>query len=165
MNILDIILIVIILLFAVWGFRKGFLQTLGGLIGIVIAVIIASRFYLKLGDLFGGTNFAQVISFILIFVVIVKVVTLVFWALGKVFQVIAVLPFLHSAEKALGAVLGLAEGILLLAVLIFILSKYPVSDWLTWQMKDSIMTAVLLKIAYVFLPLLPEATKKLKSII
>jgi membrane protein required for colicin V production len=165
MNTLDFILIGIILLFAYLGFRRGFLQTLGSLLGIIVASIVAGRFYLWLGDLFGGSNFSKVLAFILVFALIIKLISLVFWALGKIFQVIAVIPFLQTFERVLGGVLGLTEGILILTVLTFFTTRYPFNDWLTSQMKDSVVVGILLAISYIFLPLLPEGLKKLKSII
>lgn len=165
MNFLDFILLGIILLFGVLGFRRGFLQTLGGIIGIIIASIVASRFYLVLGNLFGGSNFAKVIAFIIIFALVIKIISLFFWAMGKVFRLIAVIPFLQSFEHALGAVLGVAEGILVLSVVVFFFSKYPFNDWLMIQMKHSFMSNVLLTISYIFMPLFPEAVNKIKGII
>ena len=165
MNVLDFILIGLILLFGVWGLRKGFLETLGALVGIIVAAVIAGRFYLFVGDFFGSTDFANIIAFVIIFAITIKLVGLFFWLLGKVFKIISILPFVQSFDRFLGAILGLVAGILILTVLTYFLSKYNFNSWLIWQMKDSILVAVLLKISYIFMPLLPDALKKIKSLI
>ena len=163
MNILDYILLGLILLTAAFGFRSGLLRMIGSLVGLVIATLLASRFYPNVADWFGGTNMSQVIAFLLIFGLSIKLITLLFWVIGKVFQIVTVLPFVSSVDKVLGLVLGLAEGILIVAMAIYFINKYPFNDWLMAQMSGSVVAPVLLIIAQVFLPLLPEALKKIKS--
>jgi len=165
MNTLDYILLGVILLSALWGFRKGFLETLGGILGIIVATVIAGKFYLLLGSFLGGNNLSNFISFLVIFFIILKIVGLSFWILGKIFQLISIVPFLQSFDRLLGAVLGLLEGILVLTVVMYFLSKYPLNQWLLTQMQSSIITVLLLKASYIFMPLLPEAMKRIKSLI
>lgn len=160
---LDFIIIAIILIFAFWGYKKGFLEALGSLIGVVLASVVASNFYVWLGDLLGGSDLAYIVSFIVLFAVTIKLLGLLFWLMGKIFKIMTILPFLQQFEKIIGAVLGLAEGILLMAVLMYFLSKYPVHSWLTSQMSVSFINNVLLDISEVFLPLFPEAFKKLRD--
>jgi len=163
MNILDYILLSLILLSAGLGLKSGFLSSLGSLIGLVIAALLASRFYPDVANWFGGSNMAQVISFIALFVVSSKLIGLIFWLLGKAFQIITVLPFVSSIDKVLGLVLGLAEGILIMALIVYFINKYPFNDWLNMEMKGSVVAPVLISISQIFLPLLPEAVKKIKS--
>jgi membrane protein required for colicin V production len=159
----DYIILGFILLIALLGLRKGFLQTLGSVVGIILAVLIASRFYPEAASWIGGSNVANVIAFVVIFGLAVKAVSLIFWLIGKVFQIITVLPFISTFDRLLGFILGLAEGIFIASIILFFLIKFPVSDWVVWQMSKSTVTAVLLKIADIFVPLFPEAVKKIKA--
>ncbi len=163
MNILDYILLGSILLTAGLGFRSGLLRMLGSLVGFVIATLVASRFYPEVANWFGGTNMSQVIAFLVIFGLSLKLISLLFWILGKAFQVVTVLPFVSSVDKVLGLIIGLAEGILIMAMGVYFVNKYPFNDWLMSQMSGSVVAPVLLIIAQIFLPLLPEALKKIKS--
>ncbi|MFH0988233.1 MAG: CvpA family protein [Parcubacteria group bacterium] len=163
MVILDYILIGIILLLGLSGFKRGFLESLGSIIGLVIATLIASRFYPLAGSWFGGTNLSNVIAFIIIFAAAIKIVSLLFWVLGKVFQIITVLPFVSSFDRLLGLILGLAEGIFVMSIILYFLGKYPLNDWLLLQMSISIVAKTLLGIATIFIPLFPVAVKMIKS--
>jgi membrane protein required for colicin V production len=162
---LDYILIGIILLMALLGLKKGFLQSLGSIVGIIVAAIVASRFYTVAAVWFGGTNFSNVIAFILIFSLTIKVVSLLFWVLSKIFQVITVLPFVSSFDRLLGLIMGFVEGIFVLAVVLHFILKYPLNDWMLWQMSISVVAKTLLTIGNVFVPLFPEALKQIQSVV
>jgi uncharacterized membrane protein required for colicin V production len=160
---LDYILLGLILVIGLLGFKKGFLESLGSIIGIIVAVIIASRYFPVVATWFGDSNFSKVIAFILIFSVSIKIVSLMFWVFGKIFRIITILPFVSSFDKLLGLILGLVEGIFVLSVILHFLLKYPLNDWLLWQMSISSVASVLLVIGSVFVPLFPEALKSIKS--
>jgi len=163
MVMLDYILLAIVLILGLFGFKKGFLETLGSLVGIVVATVVASRFYPNVAGWFGDSNFTNIIAFLVIFSLTVKLVSLLFWVLGKLFQVITVLPFISHFDKLLGLILGLVEGILILAVVLNFFLKFPLNEWMITQMGASVVAGVLLKIGFVFIPLFPEALKKIKS--
>jgi len=165
MIILDYILLGIILLWALLGFKKGFLESLGSLVGIIIAVLLASRFYPNVSSWLGGNNFTNIIAFVVLFGLSTKIMSLIFWILGKIFKLVTILPFISTFDRFLGFILGLAGGIFTLSIVLYFLSKYPLNDWLTEQMGVSLVAKVLLSIGLIFVPLFPEAIKKLKSII
>jgi len=160
---LDYILLGIILIFALLGFKKGFLESLGSIVGIIAAAIIASRFYPSAAGWFGGSNLANIIAFIVLFGLAIKVVSLLFWIFGKIFRIITILPFISSFDRLLGFILGFVEGIFILAIILNFVLKYPLNDWMIWQMSISSAARVLLTIGGVFLPLFPEALKAIKS--
>lgn len=160
---LDYILLAVVLILGLLGLKKGFLESLGSIFGIVIATIVASRFYPNIAGWFGDSNFTNIIAFLVIFSLTVKLVSILFWVLGKIFQVITVLPFISHFDKLLGLILGLVEGILILSVVLNFFLKFPLNEWMITQMGASIVAGVLLKIGFVFIPLFPEALKTLKS--
>jgi len=160
---LDYILLAVVLILGLLGLKKGFLESLGSIFGIVIATIVASRFYPNFAGWFGDSNFTNIIAFLVIFSLTVKLVSLLFWVLGKLFQVITVLPFISHFDKLLGLILGLVEGILILAVVLNFFLKFPLNEWMITQMGASVVAGVLLKIGFIFIPLFPEALKTLKS--
>lgn len=160
---LDYILIALILIMGLLGYKKGFLESLGSIIGIILATIIASRFYPYVAGWFGDSNFSNIIAFIVIFSLTVKIISLLFWVLGKIFRLVTVLPFISQFDKLLGLILGLVEGILVLAIILNFFLKFPLNEWMITQMGSSLVAKVLLKIGFVFIPLFPEAVKKLKS--
>jgi len=160
---LDYILLGIILVWAFLGFRKGFIQTLGSVVGLVFAVVLASRFYPIVAVWLGGSVFSKIIAFLILFGICTKLISLAFWILGKIFQVVTILPFLSTFDRFLGFILGAVEGIFILSIILYFLTKYPLNDWLIIQMSGSIVSKVLLKIGIIFVPLFPEAIKKIRS--
>lgn len=159
----DYILLAIIIIIGLLGFKKGFIESLGSVLGIVAAALIASRFYPLLADRFGGSNMWNVIAFVIIFGLAVKIVGLAFWIIGKIFRIVTVLPFVSSMDRLLGLVLGTVEGIFVLAVILNFALKYPINEWVVWQMSHSVVARTLLTIGSVFVPLFPDAVKKIKS--
>jgi membrane protein required for colicin V production len=165
MNFLDYCLLGFIIIFTFFGWRKGFIQTLGSLVGIVIATILATRFYPLVADYLGSSTWSPTLAFFLIFSLTVKLTGVAFWLFGKIFRIITVLPFISTFDKLLGTILGAVEGILIATLAVYFLSKFSVSPKITLLLKQSLLADVFLTISIVFWPLLPEALKKIKSII
>ena len=163
MMILDYILLGIILILALLGLKKGFLESLGSIVGIIVAAIIASRFFPIVASWFGGSNFSNIIAFVIIFGLAIKIVSLLFWVFGKIFRIITILPFISTFDRLLGFILGFVEGIFILAIILNFILEYPLNDWLMWQMSVSVVGKTLLTIGSVFVPLFPEALKAVKS--
>ncbi len=138
------------------------MESLGSLVGLFIATLLAGRFFPWLADFFGGGNFANIISFIIIFGVSVKLTGIVFWLFGKIFQIIMIIPFLSTFDSLLGLILGIVEGIFVSAILLYFVGKYPIHPWLVEQVAQSVTASVLLKIGSIFIPFFPEAVKKIK---
>ncbi|KKR07559.1 MAG: Colicin V production protein [Parcubacteria group bacterium GW2011_GWC2_39_14] len=163
MVILDYILLGIIILLGILGLRRGLIQSVGSIIGIIVGTLVASRFYPLVADWFGGSNLTTLLTFIVIFSITVKLVSILFWLLGKIFKIITILPIISHFDRFLGLILGLVEGLLVLAVILSFLLKYPFNYWIVTQMGASVVAKVLLKIGFVFIPLFPDALKKIKS--
>lgn len=141
------------------------METVGSIVGIVLATVLASRFYPYLAHFVGDSNLMNILSFVIIFSASVKLVSLLFWLFGKIFQIITVLPLISTFDSLLGLILGFVEGVFILSVILYFMLKFPVNSWIVEQMTASPITNVLLKIAYLFIPLFPEAINKLKAII
>lgn len=163
MILLDYILLGVILIMALLGLRKGFIESLGSVIGIIAAAIVASRFYPEAASWIGGSNWANIIAFIFIFSLAIKIVSLLFWFIGKIFKIVTVLPFISSFDRLLGFILGFAEGIFVLSIILYFSLKFPFSDWLMQQMLVSLVAKTLLTIGDVFVPLFPNALTAIKS--
>ena len=86
MNLLDVILIITIGGFAMFGFWFGLIHTFGSLVGTAIGAFFASRWYDGLAGWLAGvtgweTNTANVLSFIIVFLIINRVIGFLFWML------------------------------------------------------------------------------------
>lgn len=168
MSVFDISLIVIIIGFAITGFRLGFIHTLGSVIGTILGVYLASRYYEPMATFIvnhtgWGGNVPRVIMFILAFVLINRFVGFIFWLLDKIFGLITKLPFISSINRLLGLFLGILEGVITIGVVIFFLERFPVSEKLMSMIAASDIAEQISKIANIFIPLLPEGLQLLKS--
>lgn len=168
MSIFDIALLIIIGGFALFGLWFGLIRTLGSLIGTVVGVYVAGRFYESLANWiinFTGwsQNHVKVIIFIVAFLIITRLVGFVFWIIEKVFSIFTKLPFLHGIDKILGMVLGALEGIVVVGVSLFFIARFPISSVFMDGLANSRVAPPLVKIASILVPLLPEALRVLRS--
>ena len=171
MALIDIILLLVLAGFVFYGLFFGLIKTTGSLAGVVVGAWIASRFYLVFFDwaknlAFGYDNVGKVISFIICFVVVNRLIGLLFALADRAFNLISIIPFLKTLNRLGGAVLGLIEGGLVLGLLLFVSGRYTVIDtWFAAWLTKSQLAPFLLKFTAVLQPLLPELLKQLKSII
>lgn len=164
----DLSLVLIIGGFALFGFWFGFIHTAGSLMGTLAGAYLASRYYepmaqwlIKITGWQGNT--ARVVMFIVAFIVISRLVGFAFWIVDKLLSIITRLPFISSINRLLGLGLGFLEGVMTLGLIIYFIERFPVSDKIMTLIAQSELAAKLRSVADVFVPLLPDALKLLKS--
>lgn len=166
MTFIDWILIFLLLAFIFSGFKGGFIYSFGSFIGVILGVFMAGRFYESLAHLFGNdTNWANVLCFLLIFVVVSRLVGLIFYIINKVFKIMTIIPFLGLINRLGGVIFGFIEGTLFLGVFIFFLSRFALADKITELLGGSALTPFFIKIGRLLSFLLPEMIQQLKSIV
>jgi membrane protein required for colicin V production len=124
MNYIDIILGLIFLFAAIGGFRKGLISELASLAALVLGVWGAIEFSYITSDFLTEnfsleTEYLNIISFIVTFIVIVILVHIVGSAVNKFIEV-AMLGFLN---KAAGLVFGLLRSALVLSIVLLVFDK------------------------------------------
>ena len=171
MTIFDVILLIILAGFVFYGLFFGLIKTVGNLAGVIVGAFIASRFYIPVfywaEDLFFGyENLGKVITFIVLFTIVNRIVGLVFALIDKSFGLISIIPFLKTINRLGGAVLGFVMGGLILGLILYVASRYAIIGYFAGDMiANSQIAPFLVKFAGILTPLLPEMLKKLKSII
>ncbi|MBT7552918.1 CvpA family protein [bacterium] len=168
MNWLDIVIIVI-LIFSFWkGFRAGLAGAIGGFLGIIVGIWAGSHFMTQVGEWLmqllnvENQSLANIISFILIFIAINVIFSILVWIVNKVFNVI---PFIGLANKLAGSFIGVIGGILGIAALVYLLSLFAFSDAIGQAIADSQLASIALSIAVIVKPLIPVAIKSVQEII
>jgi len=171
MSTFDISLIVILLGFVLNGLFKGLIRLLGHVVGLIIGAYIASHFYLFFFEwwksIFNGHDaVGKVITFIVLFVLVTRLIDFAFKLVEKLFNLIAIIPGSKYLNNVAGAILGFLEGSLFLGLIIFVLSRYAViGNFFGDQLTTSVVSPLLLKIVNIILPILPDALKALQSLI
>lgn len=139
MNILDIVIILILVMFAIIGFKKGAIKSIVSLVGIILVFIIA--FYLKgtIGNLLCKWlpffNFAgsiegvitlnivmyQMIAFLIIYSLLYSIYIIIMKISGAVQKIIHMTIILILPSKMIGAVITLIEGYILIFIILLAL--------------------------------------------
>lgn len=162
-SLLDVIIILIVFAFTVAGWLLGFFHTLGALIGTAAGAYVSSRVGIPLGEWIGGQIGAKVavtiIAFLLVFLIVSRLVGFVFWLIERAFKLLSVLPFLKTINRLLGATLGFAEGLLVIASVVYV-AKLVFPDESIAAVVDSSKVAVWMLATFTFiLSLLPETLR------
>jgi membrane protein required for colicin V production len=171
MTLFDAILLIFLSGFVFYGLFFGLIRTVGSLVGIVLGVFLASRLYLIgfewIQELFlGHDNLGKVVSFIILFVFINRLIGFGFSLLDKSFNIISIIPFLKTINRLGGALFGFIEGALILGMILYVAARYAmIGNWFAYLLVNSKIAPFLLKFASVLTPLLPEILKKLQGII
>ncbi|MFA7244845.1 MAG: CvpA family protein [Candidatus Magasanikbacteria bacterium] len=168
MNLTDIIFLIIIGGFGIYGFWSGFVRAFGSLIGTFLGVYLAGRYYNELATwLISVTgwqaNTSKVLMFILAFFVITSAVGVFFWFVDRIFKIISIIPFVKTFNRLFGLGLGLLEGILSLGLFVYFIERIPLSEKIMTGLANSTLAPTLSDIASIFLPLLPQALQLLQS--
>jgi len=168
MSLTDIILLIVIGGFALGGLWFGFVHTLGSLIGTLLGVYLASRYFDTLAGWLSSFlpwegNGIKVAVFVLAFLVINRLVGFAFWFLEKFIGFITRLPFIRSINRLLGLLFGAAEGIITVGVVVYIIERFPLSAGLMQRLSESKIAPYTLSIASILIPLVPEGIRLLKS--
>lgn len=121
----------IILLFAIGGVIKGFIDNVFGKIAFVAGIILAYLFYKNIaGSVLKDVKnpyVANVLAFLLIFVVVFLVIKIIQMIVAKVFE----WSVLKSLDRTLGFIFGLVEGGAVVCLIIFLLTAQPFFNSMT----------------------------------
>jgi membrane protein required for colicin V production len=145
-----------ILIFCIYrSFKQGFIKEALPLVSIVIALIVASHFYLNvaklLKEIFPHTTWHKIAGFLVVFAVTVTVLFIIGMLIRKVLGIL----FMGWLDKLGGIVLGFAKACVIIAIIIIVLLKFPIGESKQW-VKGSIIARYSQVPVRVLLPLLPN---------
>jgi uncharacterized membrane protein required for colicin V production len=169
MTIFDVMLLLVLGGFVMFGLWFGFIHTLGAIVGTFAGAFFAGLFYDILGNwlttIFGHPNLMKIFAFILIFVIANRIIGFGFYVIDKIFNFLTVIPFLKTINRIIGGVLGFLEGILVVGLSIFIIARFPVSDWFTQVLQASTVAPWFIKISGILQWMLPDLLRQIQSVI
>jgi membrane protein required for colicin V production len=124
MNYVDLILGILLILSAINGFSKGFVEELAGLVALILGIWIAIHFSDVVGKFLIATfnikfEHFTVVAFIITFLIVVIIVHLIGSFVNKLVK-IARLGFLN---RLAGLAFGVVKGALILSVLLVVFDK------------------------------------------
>jgi membrane protein required for colicin V production len=127
---IDIVLLILLILLTARGFIRGFVTEFFAL-GAPVLGILASIFFYKNGAEFLRTKFLLewiIFSELLAFVAIFLIVFLICKLVQKIINDVVDGMNLTTLDKVLGAVFGLAEGIVAVSLVLFVIVIQPLFD-------------------------------------
>ena len=169
MTIFDVILLLILGGFVMFGLWFGLIHTLGSVFGAFAGAFFAGLWYEPLGkwleSIFGNPNLMRIFAFIFIFIIVNRLLGFAFYVLDKIFNFLTIIPFLKTINRLLGGVLGFFEGVLVIGLSLFVVARFPLSDWFTAVLKASTLSSWFVNISGILQLMLPELLKQLHSVI
>ncbi len=129
MNVLDIIILVLLVIFTIQGFRKGLVAELSSLLALVLGVYFAFFFSDVTADflreIFGiESKYLKLIAFVLTLVLVIVAVA----AIGKVVEKIINTLMLGFFNRLTGAVFGTIKGMLILSLVLMVLNYLEIGE-------------------------------------
>jgi membrane protein required for colicin V production len=124
MNILDIFIVCTMIFLLVQGILRGFLREVASLAGVVLGILLGSHFQSQmtagLKAHVPDSSYLPVVSFALIFGLVLIVCNVVGFALSHVFRK----AFLGWLDRGLGVWLALTKGVIVIYLIIILLTFF-----------------------------------------
>ncbi len=123
MGLVDILILVVLGIFLLKGVLRGLLREVCTLLGLLCGGLLAFYLHVPLSQWFlemfnWPSQLCVTISFLLVFLLTV----LIFGALGYLLNRFVTLTLMTGVNRLLGAVFGLAQGVVLLSLILFALN-------------------------------------------
>ena len=142
---IDFIFIALILIFAVRCALKGFISELMSMASVVLGLLAALYFYSKGGEfvrikfLPGVKILPEIIAFVALFLIVFVAIKILEALLKDIVEGIR----LGGADRILGILFGVAEGIVVVSLILFVIKIQPLFDPSS-LFENSIFAAMLL---------------------
>ena len=166
MELLDIIILVLIGVGVIQGLMKGFLKQLAVIVGLIAGLLIARALFGAVAEqlitvLGTSITIAQILSFILIWVIVPLLCILVATVLTKAMDVIR----LGWLNRLLGGLFGAIKVLLLVGLAIHVLEYLdPKSELIGKTKKEaSVLYEPVREFTNMFFPVLKDMTDKIVS--
>lgn len=145
---LDIFFGIILVAFIIWGLSRGIVRNIFGLLGVVVGLIVASRFYLNFFISKWHSDYAHLLSFLTLFIL----VSLLIYLIGHFLYAVMSSIKLGFVDHLLGAILGLITGSMVVWVICFIVLLFPDGNIKIKHSKVSLFVLKEFKWAETYLP-------------
>lgn len=170
MNVVDISILVVLGGFVLAGFWFGAIHMVGSVVGVIVGAVVAGQFHVALagalaGLVGGNENLAKLIAFAILFILATRLVGLAFWVIEKIFKFIAIIPFLKTFNRLVGAALGLIEGTLAIGLVVWFAAHYPATAGFGSLLATSPVAKGFYAVGAILSPLLPLAVRAAQSVI
>lgn len=168
MSVFDTILLVALSGFVFYGFFFGLIRTIGSIVGILAGFFVASNYYLAVFSWgsnlsFGYDKIGKIVCFLLLFSLVNRLIGFAFALLDSALGIVSIIPFVKTINRIAGAVLGLAEGALVLGIIFYYINNISIaSKFMSQFTAGSKIIPSLASFSEMILPFLPSLVEKIK---
>jgi membrane protein required for colicin V production len=161
MNSLDIILSIILLLFAIGGYKQGLIIGLATLVGLFLGIWAAIHFsgyaaHILRDVVHLHTSHLGMVSLVFTFVAVIILV----FVLGKILESVIKIIALGFLNRLAGALFGILKGCVVLSALLYFLISMDIGDrLLSIQQREK--SKLYKPIAFIFPAILPVVKEKI----
>ena len=149
---MDILILIILVLSAFGGLKNGLIKSLLSLIGLVVGVAVAGRFYEPFSGVLAfisSERAAHIAAFVIIFLLVI----IIFTILGIILTRLVSAILLGWLNRLLGAIFSVIMGAIFIAAILAIWAKYMGAGG---PIEGSFMARFLLDSFPIVLGLLPK---------
>lgn len=124
MNIFDIAVTMVLAFCLIRGYFKGLIGEISGIIGVIAGFYGAATYYPMMSEMLAKwidmQGLRQVLSFFIIFCLILVAVSLISIGLQKILK----LAFLGWVDRTFGLLFGAAKGVLIVSVILVMITSF-----------------------------------------
>lgn len=128
MNILDYIILFILLLFVLQGFRSGFIKQFFGIAGIIIAVFLTFKYMGTasglLSSFIDNTDYATITAGIIIFIVSLTIIQLIAFWLEEVLKMVRI----NLLNRLSGMIFGGLSCLIVISSILLLLAGFNIPN-------------------------------------
>ncbi len=159
MSWLDVIIVIVIAVFAFLGLRMGIIKAVLSLAGLIVGVVLAGRYYAPFSEQLTFSSSANIAKIVAFAVILIGVMVIARVVAGLLKRVVSVL-MLGWVDRVGGAIFGLVLGATLCGALLAIWIKYlGMAD----TIAESALAFLLLDRLPMVLALLPDEFDRVRS--
>lgn len=159
MNAFDFVVIGVVVAGAIYGLRQGLLRMITSAVALVAAIVVASVYYTRAGEIaqheFGaGATVASVIGYLLVFIIIFSAIELVGTTAIRLIQVV----HLSWADRLAGSVLGAALVSVVMGIAVMLLAVVLPTD--ASILRDSKLAPMLVEYNDMLVRYIPDQARQ-----
>ena len=151
---LDVLACFFIAIMGSIGFRRGFIEEMGRLIGLIISIVFSLKYYLTLSSkiltfINLNTFVVMVISFSIIFVLMLFIIRV----LTRFFHILLTSRGTKFANRSMGFIFGSLKGMIILMLIYWTIDLFPSNKWISIIRKESYLSYKFTNTRYVIINL------------
>ncbi len=129
MNFIDLILVILLAISVIMGFRNGLIKEIASLVGLILGIYAAIHFSDVTADFIGEFfNITGKYQYIIAFIITVAIVVIIIAAIAKIIDRFLKALMLSFINRIAGSVFGFIKGIFWISLFIMLLGFLKIED-------------------------------------